>query len=438
MGRDGSEYDKEPKGPTLRMHRPQEGSREILLRLISGPDAGKEYFLNANDRLSIGSTPENDIVLSDPTVSRHHAEVIYFNQIVLLRDLNSTNGTFVDGVRIQEAPLGANSWIRMGRSDFRIIDPSAANEYGIFVSDELCGNSTAIKRVYELIEKTASTDLTVLISGETGTGKELVARALHQRSGRFPLVIVDCSTLPENLVESELFGHEKGAFTGASAQRKGAFEQAHQGTVLLDEIGEVHLNLQPKLLRVLENHQIRRIGNSKPFDVDVRVIASTNRDLKLEVREGRFREDLYYRLSVLEIVLPPLRERKEDIPLLVEHFLQFNTTYSLNKLFSDSAMDLLMEYDWPGNIRQLRNIVDRVLVLNSGEEVKAETLQPLLPSIGTHGGIKGSSLNEVEKVAIENALRECNGNKMAAARKLGIAYSTLYEKLKKYKIVRDN
>jgi transcriptional regulator with PAS, ATPase and Fis domain len=435
MGRDDSEFEKEPKGATLRMHRPREKrSREILFRLISGSDAGKEYILQPDaNRLSFGSSPENDVVLTDPTVSRHHAEVIYFNQILLLRDLRSTNGTFVDGVRIQEAPLGANSWVRMGRSEFRVIDPSASED-GIFAPDELWGNSAAIKRVYELIEKTASTDLTVLISGETGTGKELVARALHQRSGRFPLVIVDCSTLPENLVESELFGHEKGAFTGASAQRKGAFEQAHQGTVLLDEIGEVHLSLQPKLLRVLENRQIRRIGNSNPFDVDVRVIASTNRDLKLEVREGRFREDLYYRLSVLEIVLPPLRERKEDIPLLVEYFLQSNPVFSSQKLFSEPSMNLLMEYDWPGNVRQLKNLVDRVQVLNDSEIVEADTLRPFLPPVSAQLNLTSSSLTEVEKVAIENALRESNGNKMAAARKLGIAYSTLYEKLKKYKI----
>lgn len=286
-----------------------------------------------------------------------------------------------------------------------------------------------------MIQKVANTPLTVLISGETGTGKELVARGIHAKSPRVsaPFVVVDCGTIPEHLMESELFGHERGAFTGATALRKGAFEQANGGTIFLDEIGELNVALQPKLLRILEGQEIKRLGSSSsPIRIDTRVIAATNRNLKQEVKEGRFREDLYYRLSVIEIPLPSLREHKEDIPLLVEHFLKQTAKKGPTKHFTDDALNILTEYGWPGNVRQLRNLIERVALMADGDTVEPKNLMALLPISGKDPISMGKSLAEIEKSAIQYALKSSGGNKAAAAKTLGIAYSTLYEKLKKY------
>lgn len=302
---------------------------------------------------------------------------------------------------------------------------------------DLSGKSAQMKTVFDLIRKVANSSLTTLITGETGTGKELVARAIHAGGPRASaaFVVVDCGTIPEHLMESELFGHERGAFTGATSLHKGAFEQADGGTVLLDEIGELHLQLQPKLLRVLERLEIKRVGGSKPIGVDVRMIAATNRNLKQEVKAGRFREDLFYRLSVVEIPLPPLREHLEDIPLLVEQFLQHSSVDAGGKRFSDGAINILMSYGWPGNVRQLRNVVERVLLLAEGDIVEPKNLVTLMPTSGKIDAPTGKSLAEIEKSAIQYALKSCGGNKAATAKSLGIAYSTLYEKMKKYGIL---
>lgn len=420
---------------TLRIKTPAVASGVVRLRIVSGPDAGKEALvLPEMKSVTFGTLPESVVPLTDPTVSRRHAEIVVEKDRYLLRDLGSTNGTYVDNVRVEQAYVEPDSVIRVGRSEIRLLP--AEGEIPASGFEGLYGHSEVMKQVFDLIEKVANSPLIVLITGETGTGKELVARAIHRRSGRSagPFTIVDCSAIPENLMESELFGHERGAFTGATSSRKGAFELADRGTLFLDEVGELNPQLQPKLLRVLERQEIKRLGSSRSIQVNVRVLAATNRDLKEEVRDGRFREDLYYRLSVLEIPLPRLRERPEDIPLLAGHFVKQSVAGN-NKRISAGAMDALKNYEWPGNVRQLRNVVERTLLMCDGEEIPAETLKPLLPvSLRSMAESfpQDVSLTDIEKKAIQDALKSSKGNKTVAAKRLGIAYSTLYEKMKKY------
>ncbi len=418
---------------TLRIIQPGTvDQKRLLIRILSGPDAGKGFpaFL-LGTRMTIGTSGNNDLVLSDVAVSRHHAELVQKEGNFMLKDLGSTNGSFVEGVQIQEARVLTHSRIRLGRTELQLLTQS--DDSNRFSSSEsfFTGHHPLIRKVLETVSAIANSTLTVLITGETGTGKELVARSIHTGSERksAPMVIVDCSTIPEHLMESELFGHEKGAFTGATTARKGAFELAHGGTVFLDEIGELDWQLQPKLLRVLDCHEFKPVGSSKTVSVDVRVLAATNRDLKQEVKQGRFRGDLYYRLCGLEIGLPALRERLEDIPVLVDHFVH---QVRSKKSFSPDAIRLMMEYHWPGNVRQLRNTIERALVLCKGDVLEAEGIQPLLPISGKTGPPASSSLIDIERSAIIQALKLASGNKSEAARKLGIAYSTLFEKMRKF------
>ncbi len=318
-------------------------------------------------------------------------------------------------------------------------------------SPEILGRSPAITAMLQMIGTVAPTEATVLVTGESGTGKELVARALHAQSMRRdqPLVTVNCAALAETLLESELFGHEKGAFTGADRRREGRFKQADKGTLFLDEIGEMPVSLQAKLLRALQQGEIQRVGSDKSEHVDVRVIAATNRDLKKEVQERRFREDLYFRLNVISLEVPPLRQRREDIPLLAAHFLSRFSERNRKSIkgFSPQSMDMLLHYDWPGNVRELENAVERAVILCTGDTV----LGPELPMAVTGAGetattrstdmpssLAGMPLEEVERLAIEETLRETGDNKSAAARKLGITRATLHKKLRKYETGRED
>lgn len=312
-------------------------------------------------------------------------------------------------------------------------------------STEIIGRSPAITSMLSMIRTVAPTEATVLITGESGTGKELVARALHAQSLRKdePLVTVNCAALAETLLESELFGHEKGAFTGADKRREGRFKQADRGTLFLDEIGEMPIGVQAKLLRALQQGEIQRVGSDKSEHVDVRVIAATNRDLRKEVEERRFREDLYFRLNVISLEVPPLRQRKEDIPLLAAHFLSHyaERNHKNVKGFSAQCMDMLLHYDWPGNVRELQNAVERAVILCTGEYVTGPELpvniaklaaEALPKSTDISSSLAGLPLEEVERRAIEETLRETGDNKSAAARKLGITRATLHKKLRKY------
>jgi DNA-binding NtrC family response regulator len=304
----------------------------------------------------------------------------------------------------------------------------------------IVGQSPAIRQVLALIRKAAPSHSPVLIQGESGTGKELVARAIHAQSPRalFPLTIVDCGALQDTLLESELFGHERGAFTGAHALKHGLFETAHQGAVFLDEIGEMSPVMQVKVLRALESGEFRRVGGNRLLRADIRVIAATNRDLREEVARGRFREDLYYRLAVIEVSLPPLRERPEDIPLLVEHFLGSSAFGGRPGLrLTAEAMDRLVAHPWPGNIRELRNCIERLCVLVEGDVVTAESLPPRIAATpAPEAAAPGADLplEAVERVHILRALERHQWNRRRAAASLGVDVKTLYNKLRRYGI----
>lgn len=306
----------------------------------------------------------------------------------------------------------------------------------------MIGNSTKMKNIIETIEQVAPTRTTVMITGESGTGKELVAQAIHQCSGRAgKFVPVHCAALPENLLESELFGHERGAFTGAVEMRKGRFELAAGGTIFLDEIGEIPLHIQVKLLRVLENRAFERIGGTETIVTDARVVAATNRDLRAMVERGEFREDLFYRLNVVSLEIPPLRERRDDIPLLVKHYLDLFTKENGKDIgITEAAMASLCAYSWPGNIRELRNCVERMVVLCRGKMIDIDNV-PVDIREGVTPGIAKTVLAQPscdlecnEKILIERALNECRGNRTKAAEKLGISRRTLHRKLHTYNL----
>jgi DNA-binding NtrC family response regulator len=301
---------------------------------------------------------------------------------------------------------------------------------------EIIGSSQAIETVFDMINKVAPSDSTVLLMGESGTGKELAARAIHHRSSRSeePFVVVDCSALHENLFESELFGHERGAYTGAIRRKHGLFEVANGGTVFLDEIGEINISTQAKLLRVIETGEMRRLGSEGSMKVDVRIIAATNRDLEKMVSRGQFREDLFYRLNVFNIQIPPLRERKEDIPKLVDHFLTKKARFLKEpKTISPGAMDIIKNFDWPGNIRELENVIERAIILSDMKTIEVKDLPASVRSgfdySARENGLK--RMAEIEDEYIRFVLEKCGGNRGKAAEILGIDPKTLYRKLKK-------
>lgn len=343
----------------------------------------------------------------------------------------------------------ASEVCQLARRVFREEDPSAAR--GDFFG--IVGQSQKMQDNFKTIAKVAKTNVTILIQGESGTGKELVAKAIHLLSGRPKNKFIDlnCGAIPRELLENELFGHERGAYTGADRRYIGSFERANGGTIFLDEIGEMDPSLQVKILRVLQERCFNRVGGTDRVDVDVRVVTATNRNLAKDVEEGRFREDLYYRLNVVPVTLPPLRERREDIPLLARHFLNYYCLRN-DKIFLDfhpEAMEVLMSYHWPGNIRELENTIERVVVLSNDSQVKVKHLPPNLQDIPRLAAppkklMKSSvlegvvlSLEDVEKSAIEEALRRFEGNVLEAAKALKVGQATLYRKIRKFGILRE-
>jgi transcriptional regulator with GAF, ATPase, and Fis domain len=330
----------------------------------------------------IGSSPDAELPLDDRQVSRQHCQVEIDARGYRLRDLGSKNGTYLGPVRVNDCYLEPGLSFRVGEHQLTFelgheqveIQLSGRDRFGA-----LLGQSLAMREVFGVLGRVAPTDATVLVEGESGTGKELAAEALHEHSPRRggPLVVFDCSAVPRDLVESELFGHVRGAFTGAVADKKGAFERADGGTLFLDELGELPLDLQPKLLRVLDSGQVRRVGGANALQCNVRVVAATNRNLQREVEEGNFREDLFYRLAVIRVVLPPLRKRPEDIPLLVQYFLDglARSSGRSDLQVSFSTMEKLKRHRWPGNVRELRNFVERAAVLAEGDRVETRFLK---------------------------------------------------------------
>ncbi len=359
--------------------------RKSDLTVVDGPDTGKRLEI-ASERVTIGRSRICDLVLTDTSVTGTHCEIVAKEHGFLVRDLGSASGTAIGEVRVREAWLEPGAELTLGQTRIRFEAGSETIEIDLSRQEqfyELIGHSVRMREIFAVLEKVAASDLTVLIRGETGTGKELVARAIHRASRRAqrPLVVQDCSAIPANLIESTLFGHERGSFTGAADRRMGCFEHADGGTLFLDEIGELDISLQPKLLRVLEHHEVQRVGGSRTIPVDVRVVAATNRDLRQMVNEGTFREDLYYRLTVVEVDLPSLRERGEDIPALAERFLDESVKRSAHPAgtrfsITHDAMTKLRAYPWPGNVRELKNTIERAVSLADSTELGVQDLLP--------------------------------------------------------------
>jgi transcriptional regulator with GAF, ATPase, and Fis domain len=340
----------------------------VVLEVIDGPDRGRRLELS-QPRARIGTSPGCDLQLSDPKVSRVHAEVSLAPWGLRLRDLGSKNGTYVDGLRVRDVDVAVGTTLKLATSAIRIeatddqlsIELSARDRLG-----KMVGGSVEMRRIYAIVERVAPTETTVLVGGETGTGKELVAQAVHQLSPRAqqPFIPLDCGSIPESLIESELFGHARGAFTGAVASRIGVLEEASGGTLFLDEVGELSVPMQKKLLRALETRRLRRIGENDERAFDVRIVAATNRPLSQAVNEGLFREDLYYRLAVVQVDLPPLRARREDIPLLARHFYA-DLTRGESTGPPPELLAALVSKAWPGNVRELRNYIERTIALGA-------------------------------------------------------------------------
>ncbi len=313
-----------------------------------------------------------------------------------------------------------------------------------FEFGNLIGKSAEMQKVFDLIRRVANTPATILITGGSGTGKELVAKAIHFNSDRKerPFVPVNCSAIPEDLLESELFGHVKGSFTGAVADKRGLFVEADGGTIFLDEISEMTQGMQAKLLRVLQESEVRRVGDTKSIHVDARVVAATNQDLSVAIRERRFREDLFYRLNVIPVVLPDLKDRVDDIPLLVGHFLKkYDVLSSGARKVSHEALRALVKHHWPGNVRELENAIERAVILSSNEEIQVEDLPPELQSDETdslrRAEERGATLEELEKDYILLVLERSGGNQTRASEVLGIDRRTLYRKLQRYGVAED-
>jgi DNA-binding NtrC family response regulator len=346
-----------------------------------------EFYIDA-DTVSVGAAADNDLVIDDPGVSRKHFAILRQADGWLLRDLDSTNGTTVNRTKVREVWLKSGMEICIGRStlvfealsDIVAAGPSSSASFGGAV-----GVSRAMREIFGLLERVSATDATILIEGETGCGKEVFARGIHQasRRARGPFVVFDCGATPKELVESVLFGHEKGAFTGAVTASEGLFQQADGGTLFLDELGELPVELQPKLLRILECREVRRVGGSKSSRVDVRLVAATNRCLEADVASGRFRSDLFFRLAVIRINLPPLRDRIEDIPPLCDLFFLRQEKFGRTGLpvvsaISDDAMAVLKKWTWPGNVRELFNALERALSLCPGDVIEVQDLPPYI------------------------------------------------------------
>jgi transcriptional regulator with GAF, ATPase, and Fis domain len=336
---------------------------ETRVTVTDGPDRG-QWVEIANQPVRVGTAPDNDLVLTDPTVSRRHCAIVPTGEGFRVSDEGSTNGVLVGAVRIFEAVLSGPTELRIGDSTVSVLPLPDRVEREQATTDhfgDLLGVSPRMRELFADLARIAGSDVTVLIEGETGTGKELVAESLHRHSARSekPFVVFDCGAVTPSLVESELFGHERGAFTGAVASRAGIFEQADGGTIFLDELGELPKELQPKLLRVLEKREVRRVGAQRAIQIDVRVVSATNRKLAVEVARGNFREDLFFRLAGALVQVPPLRDRREDLPLLVEHFLRRVTPKRSRSEISTQVWEMFLTHRWPGNVRELRNAVDR-------------------------------------------------------------------------------
>jgi DNA-binding NtrC family response regulator len=428
---------------------PRPGGGIARLVVTQGPGAGKTLLVT-RARGTIGRHQTNDLVLPDPRVSATHLELERRPEgRVLVRDLGTTNGTWLGPHRITEAELGPGALIRIGDSSVRVeVDDRAEPERGFedYRFGGLIGVSAEMRELFASLERVAPSQLTVLAQGETGTGKEELARAIHKHSPRRDgtFVVLDAATIPPTLAESVLFGHERGAFTGADARHVGTFERAHGGTLFIDEIGELPMDLQPKLLRVLESRTFSRVGGHELIPIDIRLIAATHRDLRAEIEAHRFREDLYFRLAEARVFLPPLRARPADIPLLARHFLDELSTSERPLSITDEALKSLQTRKWPGNVRELRNVIARAAALCQDGVISendlagegfgfrgSEAERDPLDLAGTFAEAKSRAVDRFERAYLDALLRRCGGNLSKASRQADLARNHLRALLKK-------
>jgi len=396
------------------------------VKVQKGKEPAREVALGLSP-LVVGTDPSCDLVVDDPGVSRRHCQVLRDEAGFRVKDLRSKNGCRVGGARVMDVFLLPGQVLELGSSRLWLEVAGAPTEIALLPESsfgEVLGAGLVMRALFKVLERAAASDATVLLTGETGSGKDAVARSIHSKSerGEGPFVVCDCSTLAANLIESELFGHVKGAYSGAVGSRDGLFVEAQGGTLFLDEVGELPLELQPKLLRALEARKIRPVGGTSERAIDVRIIAATHRDLREGVSKGTFRQDLYFRLGVIELKVPPLRERLDDLPLLVEHFLgRMSPPVSLTSL-PPNTLKLLEAYDWPGNVRELRNVLER-LVINGAVETLGSAPLPLLP---WHEA-RAEALTRFEVTHLKRALAHSQGNLAAAARVLGVSRQLVHQ-----------
>jgi DNA-binding NtrC family response regulator len=435
--------------------------RSFRLRVVSGPDQGKEHMLDEGTTM-VGTHVDNDLVLTDATVSRYHLEVRVRRDGIEIRDLDTTNGTKHGGARVGQVVVTGAARLRLGKHTEVDVEPvDSSVELGEWPADrfgDVLGSTSPMKRLFALLSKASPTEATILLQGETGTGKEAIAEAVHKTSRRAkgPFIVVDCGSIPHELIASELFGHAKGSFTGAASDKQGLIEAANHGTLFLDEIGELALDLQPQLLRVLDRRQVRRVGETQSVDVDIRVIAATHRDLRAMVRSGQFREDLYYRLAVVATQVPPLRDRKADIPVLATWFAEKMGRGSFAQ--SPALLDALQRHDWPGNVRELRNVVERALSL--GDSALADlgegSARGSAPTVGAEPSAtpskrpsdpgvlelpfkeaKAQLVEAFERDYLQALLARHHGNISRAAAEAGIDRNYIHRLVKKYGLEVD-
>jgi transcriptional regulator with GAF, ATPase, and Fis domain len=420
--------------------------RRLEVKVLKGPDAGQEQTFEQS-RLCFGTGDECDLRLTDSSVSRCHVELTATDQGLQLRDLASTNGTLVGGVALQSALLVEPVTLALGATLLSITPHEDEVEIPIsrrFRFGDLLGQSTVMRELFATLERVSQSDVTVLLEGESGTGKEPAARSIHDASTRRngPFVIVDCAGIPATLIESELFGHARGSFTGADADRAGALELVDGGTLFLDEVGELPMALQPRLLRFLETREVKRVGESRYRNVDARVIAGTNRVIADEVKRGTFRADLYYRLSVVRVRMPPLRDHPEDIALLAHHFAE-QLVRDPRDVITDETIPLLVAHSWPGNVRELRNVVERLALVPelaleslSESDVAPPGTAPeigLLSDLGFHAA-RTRWLQIFERQYLSAQLDKAQGVVAAAARLAQIPRQSFHRMLKRHRL----
>jgi DNA-binding NtrC family response regulator len=423
--------------------------RTLSARVVGGPDLGLAVT-DVTETVTVGSAPGNTLQLTDPSVSRFHVELTRRGDKVRVRDLGSTNGTLAQGLSLTEALVPPGTVLTLGHTQLEVgsgqlgsVELSEGDALG-----PLKGQSPVMRTLLARIDRAARTDSAVLLQGESGTGKELIARALHDRGprARKPFVTVDCGSLSPGLVASELFGHERGAFTGAERRHVGAFERAHGGTVFLDELGELSLSLQASLLGVLERRRFRRVGGAEELEVDVRVVSATHRDLRALVNSGGFRLDLYFRLAVVKLEVPPLRERTDDLELLIAHFLrEAGSAERVEALFPKDSLAALRAHAWPGNVRELRNLVEATLAMGEAPALEAAPRADAAPGASqpgaalpgpdrTYKDARAEVLSRFEAHYLARLLEVTKGNVSAAARHAKMDRSHLIELLQRHQL----